>query len=321
VKLIRFSRLAAGLVAGALILSACGGDNNDSGNGGAGASEELSGTVKVDGSSTVAPLTTAAAEFFREEQSGVQVTVGTSGTGGGFEKFCAGETDISDASRPIDTEEEVPVCEENGVEYAEIPVANDALTVVVNPQNDWADCLTTDQLKKIWEPGSKVSSWKDVDPSFPDQKLELFGPGTDSGTFDYFTDVINGEEGASREDYQPSEDDNVIVQGVAGSEGGLGYFGYTYFEENADQLKAVKIDSGNGCVEPSSETARDGSYAPLSRPLFIYPSKASLDKPEVKAFLDFYLENDAEIAEAAQYIPLSDEQKTEAQSAYDSLSG
>jgi phosphate transport system substrate-binding protein len=321
VKLTRFSRLAAALAAGAIVLTACGGDNNTDGTANTAAGSELSGTVKIDGSSTVAPLSTAAAEFFQEEQSGVRVTVGTSGTGGGFEKFCAGETDISDASRPIDTEEEVPVCEENGVEYAEIPVANDALTVVVNPQNDWADCLTTDQLKKIWEPGSKVSSWKDVDPSFPDQKLELFGPGTDSGTFDYFTDVINGEEGASREDYQPSEDDNVIVQGVAGSEGGLGYFGYTYFEENADQLKAVKIDSGNGCVEPSSETARDGSYAPLSRPLFIYPSKASLDKPEVKAFLDFYLENDAEIAEAAQYIPLSDEQKTEAQSAYDSLSG
>jgi phosphate transport system substrate-binding protein len=321
VKLIRFSRLAAGLVAGALILSACGGDNNDSGNGGAGASEELSGTVKVDGSSTVAPLTTAAAEFFREEQSGVQVTVGTSGTGGGFEKFCAGETDISDASRPIDSEEEVPLCEEKGIEYAEIPVANDALTVVVSTENDWATCLTTEQLKAIWEPGSTVDSWKDVDPSFPDEKLELFGPGTDSGTFDYFTDVINGEEGASREDYQPSEDDNVIVQGVAGSKGGLGYFGYTYFEENSDQLKAVEIDSGGGCVAPSAETARDGSYTPLSRPLFIYPSKASLDKPEVKAFLDFYLANDAQIAEAAQYIPLSDEQKAESQSAYDSLAG
>jgi phosphate transport system substrate-binding protein len=321
VKLIRFSRLAAGLVAGALILSACGGDNNDSGNGGAGASEELSGTVKVDGSSTVAPLTTAAAEFFREEQSGVQVTVGTSGTGGGFEKFCAGETDISDASRPIDSEEEVPLCEEKGIEYAEIPVANDALTVVVSTENDWATCLTTEQLKAIWEPGSKVDSWKDVDPSFPDEKLELFGPGTDSGTFDYFTDVINGEEGASREDYQPSEDDNVIVQGVAGSKGGLGYFGYTYFEENSDQLKAVEVDSGGGCVAPSAETARDGSYAPLSRPLFIYPAKSSLDKPEVMAFVEFYLENDAEIAEAAQFIPLSEEQKGEAQSAFDSLAG
>jgi phosphate transport system substrate-binding protein len=322
VKLNRFSRLAAVVAAGAIVLTACGGDNNtdETTNTSGGGSSELSGTVKVDGSSTVAPLTTAAAEFFQEEQSGVRVTVGTSGTGGGFEKFCAGETDISDASRPID-EEEAAICEEKGIEYAEIPVANDALTVVVSKENDWADCLTTEQLKAIWEPGSKVSSWKDVDPSFPDEKLELFGPGTDSGTFDYFTDVINGEEGASREDYQPSEDDNVIVQGVAGSKGGLGYFGYTYFEENADTLKAVKIDSGGGCVEPSAETARDGSYTPLSRPLFIYPAKASLEKPEVKAFMDFYLDNDAEIAEAAQYIPLSDEQKSEAKSTYDSLLG
>ena len=324
-KLTRFPRLATALVVGALVLTACGGDNNDdatagTGSGGGG-SEELSGSVKIDGSSTVAPLSTAAAEFFKEEQSGVRVTVGTSGTGGGFEKFCAGETDISDASRPIDEEEEVPLCEEAGIEYAEIPVANDALTVVVSKENDWADCLTTEQLKKIWEPASKVNSWKDVDPSFPEEELELFGPGTDSGTFDYFTDVINGEEGASREDYSPSEDDNVIVQGVSGSKGGLGYFGFTYFEENSDTLKALEIDSGEGCVAPSPETAQDGTYTPLARPLFIYPAKASLDKPEVKAFLEFYLENDAEIAEAAQFIPLNEEQKTEAQSAFDSLAG
>ena len=317
-KSTRFSRLAAVAVAGALILTACGGNNN-TGTTGSG-SDGLSGTVKIDGSSTVAPLSTAAAEFFKEEQPGVNVTVGTSGTGGGFEKFCAGETDISDASRPI-KDEEIAVCEENGIEYAEIPVANDALTVVVSPENDWVDCLTTDQLKKIWEPGSEVTSWKQVDPSFPDEKLELFGPGTDSGTFDYFTDEINGEEGASREDYSPSEDDNVIVQGVSGSKGGLGYFGYTYFEENADSLKALEIDSGAGCVAPSAETARDGSYTPLARPLFIYPSKAALDKPEVKAFLDFYLEMDAEIAEAAQFIALSDEQKTEAKSTFDTFAG
>jgi phosphate transport system substrate-binding protein len=322
VKLIRISRLAVPLAVGALLLSACGGNNNTdtanaSGNGGG----SLSGAVKIDGSSTVAPLSTAAAELFKEEAPGVNVTVGTSGTGGGFEKFCAGETDISDASRPIDEAEEVPLCEEAGIEFAEIPVANDALTVVVNAENDWVDCLTTEQLGAIWEPGSTVSSWKDVDSSFPDEKLELFGPGTDSGTFDYFTDVINGEEGASREDYSPSEDDNVIVQGVSGSSGGLGYFGYTYFEENSDTLKALEIDSGNGCVAPSAETAQDGTYTPLSRPLFIYPAKGSIDKPQVKAFLEFYLENDADIAEAAQYIPLNDEQKSEAQSAYDSLLG
>jgi phosphate transport system substrate-binding protein len=324
VKVTRYTRLATALVAGALVLTACGGDNNtdtanagSSGNG----SSELSGSVKADGSSTVAPLTTAAAELFKEEQPGVNVTVGTSGTGGGFEKFCAGETDISDASRPIKDDEEAPICAEKGIEYVEIPVANDALTVVVSTENDFVDCLTTEQLKAIWEPGSKVNSWKDVDPSFPDEKLELFGPGTDSGTFDYFTDVINGEEGASREDYSPSEDDNVIVQGVAGSQGGLGYFGFTYFEENSDSLKALEVDAGDGCVAPSVETARDGSYTPLSRPLFIYPSKAALEKPQVKAFLDFYLENDAEIAEAAQFIPLSDEQKADMKSVYDAFAG
>jgi len=324
VKLYRHSRLVTGLVAGALILTACGGDNNDS----AGtddttgaASSELSGSVKVDGSSTVAPLSTAAAEFFAEEQPKVQVTVGTAGTGGGFEKFCVGETDISDASRPI-KEEEAAICTENTIEYVEIPVANDALTVVVSTDNDWAECLTTEQLKAIWEPGSKVNSWKDVDPSFPDEKLELFGPGTDSGTFDYFTDAINGEEGASRTDYSPSEDDNVIVQGVSGSKGGLGYFGYTYFEENTDKLKAVEIDSGAGCVAPSAETAQDGTYTPLARPLFIYPSKTAVtDKPEVNAFLEFYLANDAQIAEDAKYIPLNEEQKAAAQTAFDSLAG
>jgi len=322
VKLTRISRLAVPLAVGALLLSGCGGDNNtDSANASENGDSSLSGAVKVDGSSTVAPLTTAAAELFKEEQPGVNVTVGTSGTGGGFEKFCADETDISDASRPIDDAEEAPVCADAGIEYTEIPVANDALTVVVSSENDWVDCLTTDQLKAIWEPGSKVTSWQDVDSSYPDEKLELFGPGTDSGTFDYFTDVVNGEEGASREDYSPSEDDNVIVQGVSGSKGGLGYFGYTYFEENSDTLKALEVDSGDGCVAPGAETAQDGTYTPLSRPLFIYPAKASIDKPQVKAFLEFYLANDADIAEAAQFIPLNDEQKSEAQSAYDSLVG
>ena len=326
-KLNRFTRLAPALIAGALVLTACGGDNNDSASaadgttGSGSSSEELAGSIRVDGSSTVAPLSTAAAEFFAEEQPKVRVTVGTAGTGGGFEKFCAGETDISDASRPIDEEEEVPLCAEKGIEYVEIPVANDALTVVVSTDNDWVDCLTTEQLKAIWEPKSMVNSWKDVDPSFPDEKLELFGPGTDSGTFDYFTDVINGEEGASRTDYSPSEDDNVIVQGVSGSKGGLGYFGFTYYEENSDTLKALEVDSGEGCVAPSSETAQDGTYTPLSRPLFIYASKAAAERPEVAAFLEFYLANDAEIAEDAQYIPLNEEQKTEAQTAFDSLAG
>ena len=200
-------------------------------------------------------------------------------------------------------------------------MANDALTVVVSTENDWVDCLTTEQLKAIWEPGSKVNSWKDVDSNFPDEKLELFGPGTDSGTFDYFTDVINGEEGASREDYSPSEDDNVIVQGVSGSKGGLGYFGYTYFEENATPSRRARSTAATAASRPSAETAQDGTYTPLSRPLFIYPSRPRSRSREVKAFLEYYLENDADIAEAAQFIPLNDEQKSEAQSAYDSLVG
>ena len=198
---------------------------------------DLSGRIQADGSSTVGPYTTAAAEKFQAEQPDVQVTVGVSGTGGGFERFCRGETDLSNASRPI-KDEEATVCKDAGIDYVEFQVANDALTVVVNKDNDWVDCLTTDQLKKIWEPGSKVKSWKDVDPSFPDEEIKLFGPGTDSGTFDYFTGEINGEEGASRSDYAASEDDNTTVTGVAGEKGGLGYFGFSYFEENQDTLKA-----------------------------------------------------------------------------------
>jgi phosphate transport system substrate-binding protein len=299
--------LAAGLLATALLLSACGGDDNTSTTGGGG-QQELSGAVKVDGSSTVAPLTTAAAELFAEEQAKVRVTVGTSGTGGGFEKFCNGETDISDASRPI-KDEEAAACKAKNIAYSELTVANDALTVVVNKDNTWAECLTTDQLKKIWQPKSKINSWNQVDPKFPNEPLKLFGPGTDSGTFDYFTDEINGKEGASRTDYQPSEDDNVIVTGVSGSKGGLGYFGYTYFEENQDKLKAVQIDGGSGCVAPSAATVQDGTYQPLARPLFIYPSVTAMKRPEVAAFVDYYVNNDGKIAEDARYVPLNEEQK------------
>ena len=272
--------------------------------------EELSGSVEIDGSSTVGPLTTAAAESYRGEQPDVNVTVGVSGTGGGFERFCAGETDISNASRPIDEEEEVPLCAEAGVEYTEFQVGVDALTVVVNTENDWVTCLTTEQLKTIWEPAAdgKVTNWNQVDPSFPDQPLALAGPGTDSGTFDYFTDEINGEEGASRADYTPSEDDNVIVQAVAGDPGGLGYFGYTYFEENQDSLTALEIDGGEGCVAPSVETARDGSYAPLSRPLFIYVKNESLARPEVYGFVEYFLTNSIQLAKDALFIPVPDDQ-------------
>src|SRR5215218_10460769 len=257
--------LAAALLA--FVAAGCGRDEDEEGNGAAttAGGEQLSGRIEVDGSSTVGPLVTAAAENFRAEQPDVDVTVGISGTGGGFERFCAGETDISNASRPIKDDEEVPICEENGVEYTELQVANDALTVVVNPDNDWATCLTIDQLKTMWEPKAegKVTSWSDVDPSFPDEELVLFGAGTDSGTFDYFTDAIVGEEGASRSDYQATEDDNVTVEGVANEKGGLGYFGFSYFEQNQDRLKAVSIDDGNGCVEPSADAAQSGEYTPL----------------------------------------------------------
>ena len=281
---------------------------------------DLSGRIQADGSSTVGPYTTAAAEKFQSEQPNVQVTVGVSGTGGGFERFCRGETDLSNASRPI-KDEEATICKNAGIAYVEFQVANDALTVVVNKDNDWVDCLTTDQLKKIWEPGSKVKSWKDVDPSFPDEAIKLFGPGTDSGTFDYFTGEINGEEGASRSDYAASEDDNTTVTGVAGEQGGLGYFGFSYFEENQDTLNALEIDGGDGCVAPSVAAAQDGSYQPLSRPLFIYVKKESLARPEVEAFLRFVLENEKSIAEASQFVPLTDEQLTTAKSDLDAATG
>jgi len=315
---------AAVACAAAMVLAACGGQSNDAGGGGGDAGGgNLSGKVLLDGSSTVGPLSSAAAELYAEEEPGVNVTVATSGTGGGFKKFCAGETDISDASRPI-SDEEKAACKAKGIEYVELQVANDALTVVANPENNWANCLTTAQLKTIWGPEAegKVKTWNQVDPAFPPEPLALFGPGTDSGTFDYFTAEINGEEGASRTDYQSSEDDNVLVQGVAGAKGALGYFGYTYFEENASKLKAVQIDGGNGCVAPSAQTVQDGTYKPLARPLFIYVSKqAYTSKPQVKGFVDYYVSNDGKIAEAAQYVPLNDEQKAALKTAAGQLGG
>jgi len=310
----------------ALVLAGCGGENQAGANGGgeaASGGESVSGEVVVDGSSTVQPLTAAAGELYAQEQPDVNVSVATSGTGGGFEKFCQGQTDISNASRPIDPEEE-KICEENGVDFTELRVATDALTVVTSADNEFVDCLTTEELNTMWAPESegKVSRWSQVRSGFPDEPLELYGPGTDSGTFDYFTDEINGEEGASRSDYNASEDDNVLVQGVSGSANALGYFGYTYFEENADSLKAISIDSGEGCVEPSAETAQDGSYTPLARPLFIYVAdKAYAEKPQVSAFVDYYVENVNQIAEAAQYIALNDEQAGELESSLSKLQG
>lgn len=312
-KITRIGAPAALALAGALALSACGGQAAGSGESGTGAA--LSGSIASDGSSTVGPLTSAAAELFMTENTGVNITVGTSGTGGGFKKFCEGQTQISNASRPIKDEEKA-ACAAKGVEYQEIVVANDALTVVANKENTFLKCLTVEELKTLWEPAAtgKVTKWNQVNPSFPAEDIKLYGPGTDSGTFDYFTDEINGEEGASRTDYEPSEDDNVIVQGVSGDTNALGYFGFTYYEENADALTAVQVDNGEGCVSPSSETARDGSYAPLSRPLYIYiDKKAWAANPALKSFITFYVDNDAKVAEAAKYIPLSDEQKKTAQ--------
>ena len=300
----------------ALGLAACGNSDDTGGSSSDGAS--VSGTIRIDGSSTVGPLTEAAAEAFQGENTDVRVTVGTSGTGGGFEKFCAGETDISDASREIE-DDEIAACRDSGIAYEAFQVANDGISVVVNPENDWAQCLTVEQLKTIWNTGSKVKSWKDVDPSFPDEELTLYGPGTDSGTFDFFTDKINGEEGASRSDYNATEDDNVTVQGVSGDKGGLGYFGLSYLEQNGDKLKGVEVDGGRGCVAPSSETVQDGSYAPLSRPLFIYVKADSLRKAEVEAFVEYYLANTADLAEQALFVPLTDEQQTELQPKLDAL--
>jgi phosphate transport system substrate-binding protein len=281
--------------------------------------EPLSGKIRADGSSTVGPLLTLAAERFREEEPDVRVTVGISGTGGGFERFCRGETDISNASRAIE-EDEKAQCEKKGIDFIELQVANDGLSVVVNPDNTWASCLTVDQLKRIWQPGSKVSTWEAVDDQFPDSELTLYGPGTDSGTFDYFTDAIVGEEGASRGDYTASEDDNVTVRGVAGEKGALGYLGLSYFESNEKKLKAVEIDGGDGCVAPSLETVQDGTYKPLSRPLFVYIKTKSLARIEVEAFAAFLLDNAESLARGALFVPLTPDQLDEAFSILDGAS-
>jgi phosphate transport system substrate-binding protein len=268
----------------------------------------ISGRVQADGSSTVAPLITLAAERFRKQEPGVKVTVGVAGTGGGFERFCAGETDLSNASRAIE-DEETQACAKKRIAYREIQVANDGISVIVNPDNDWADCLTVDQLKRIWAPGSKVSSWKDLDPSFPDERLQLFGPGTDSGTFDFFTEKIVGEEGANRSDYSATEDDNVIVNGVGGGKGALGYLGLSYVEQNKGKLRAVEVDDGEGCVAPTAETVQDGTYKPLSRPLLVYANVDELEeKLQVSAFLEFLLDNQRSLAKGALFVPLTEDQ-------------
>ena len=264
--------------------------------------------VKIDGSSTVYPITEAVAEEFQKAKKGViKVTVGISGTGGGFRKFCRGETDISDASRPI-TKSEMAACRDAGIQYFEMPVAYDALTVVINPKNNWAKSMTVAELKRIWEPAAqgKITRWNQVNPAWPDAPLKLFGPGADSGTFEYFTEAVTGKPKASRGDFTASEDDNVLVQGVSRDVNGLGYFGYAYYIENRDKLAAVSIVSQDGKpgVLPSMETVINGSYQPLSRPIFIYVNAKSLGKPEVKDFVQFYMENAAKLAQEVKYVPL-----------------
>ena len=265
--------------------------------------DPLSGEIVIDGSSTVYPVSVAAAEDFRKEHPQVQIPVGISGTGGGFKKFAAGETVISDASRPIkDSERELAA--QNGVTFIELAVAYDGLSVLVNPDNDWATCLTTDQLHEIWKPDSEISNWNQVDPSYPDLDIVLYGPDADSGTFDYFTEEINGDTGVIRDDFFPAVDDNVLVQGIAGDRGALGYFGYAYYVANTDKLKLVGVDGGAGCIEPNETTINDGSYSPLSRPLYIYVNIPSLSRPEVKAFVDYYLQNAADLAASVGYVGL-----------------
>lgn len=286
------------LLIGGFFFASCGGGSSSN------TDNALTGSIEIDGSSTVYPISEAIAEEFRTEAPDVRVTIGVSGTGGGFKKFSRGETVISDASRPI-KEKEAQACQENGIEYVELEVAYDGLAVIANPQNDWCDHLTIEELKKIWQPEAQdvVKNWNQVRDGFPDAPINLFGPGTASGTFDYFTEAIVGESGKSRGDYMPSEDDHVLVQGVAGDKNALAFFGLAYFEENADKLKLIAVDGGEGPVKPSLETVMNGTYKPLSRPLFIYVNSEGAKRPEVVKFVEFYLSNAAHIAEDVGYVP------------------
>ncbi len=294
-------------------------DSQNNGNEGS-ENGEFTGSVKIDGSSTVYPITEAVAEEFRTVAPKVRVTVGISGTGGGFKKFCRGEKDISDASRPI-KQKEIDACGEQGIKYLELTVAYDGLAVIVNPQNDWVETITVEELKKIWEPEAqnKIMRWNQVRPEWPDEEIRLYGPGVASGTYDYFTEAIVGESGASRGDFTASEDDNVLVQGVASDKYGLGFFGLAYFEENRDKLKLIGVDGGNGPVKPSLETVKNGTYEPLSRPLFIYFNSASIDKKQVIEFTSFYLDNAATLSKDVGYIPLTDEQYGEQKSRFNAF--
>jgi phosphate transport system substrate-binding protein len=295
------------------LLAACGGASGDQGGGG-----EVSGTINIEGSSTVQPITQAAAELFREEYPDARIEVGGAGTSDGFEAFCQGDTQISDASRPIDVAEEVPVCEENGVEFIEIPVAYDGISVVVNKQNDWAADVTSDELKTMWEPAAegKITQWSQVRSDWPDRELSLYGPGTESGTYEFFNEVIVGnEEEVNRSDYEASEDDNVLVQGVSGDENALGYFGFSYYENNRDKLKVLAVDG----VKPNEDSIRSGEYL-LSRPLFIYVSTDALkNNKAVRPFVDFYLseQNLDRLVQAAKYVTLPSSLAQESRAQYE----
>lgn len=287
------------LLTAIITLASCG--NNKKEDGGAG--------ISIDGSSTVYPITEAIAEEYRAEAPRTDITIGVSGTGGGFQKFGRGEVAITNASRPI-KEDERAIAEGNGISFVELEVAYDGLAVVVNPENDWVNCFTVEQLKKIWEPGAQgtITRWNQIDPSWPDEEIHLFGPGVASGTFDYFTEAVVGKSGSSRGDYTASEDDNVLVQGVSGDKFGLGFFGLAYYQENSDKLRMVAVDGGEGCVEPTAETVSDGSYAPLSRPLYIYVNSSSLENPAVIDFVEFYLNEAPQLLQDVGYIPLTDEE-------------
>lgn len=288
--------------AAALLLIACG--NNKK--------EEGSSAISIDGSSTVYPVTEALAEEYRTVAPDVNVTIGVSGSGGGFKKFGRGEVDIANASRPIKDDEKA-LAEENNISYVELEVAYDGLTVAIHPENDWVDCFTVAELKKIWEPDAQgtIMRWNQIRPEWPDEEIRLYGPGVASGTFDYFTEAIVGTSGSSRGDYTASEDDNVLVQGVSGDKYGLGFFGLAYYEENKDKLKMAAVDGGAGCVEPSMETVRDGSYAPLSRPLYIYVNSRSLENEKIIEFVNFYLSEAAGLLKDVGYIPLTEEEYKE----------
>ena len=266
---------------------------------------DLTGKVKVDGSSTVFPITEAVAEEFGKVNPDVRVTVGVSGTGGGFKKFCKDETDINDASRPI-KDKEVKLCEPNDIDYIEIPVAFDGLSVVVNKDNDWVDYLTVDELNAIWKAGSTKKMWSDVRSSWPNKPIKLFGPGTDSGTFDYFKEAIIGKKNNIRADFDKSEDDNFLVNGVAGNKYAMAFFGYAYYKENSNKIRVVPIDGGSGPISPTEVTINDGTYAPLSRPIFIYVNSNSAEKPQVIAFIEYYIENAKNLVGEVGYIPLPD---------------